>query len=879
MPTLAPTELKRRPAARAVRAAGEVSLMLLAFGTAWPFGSVEEFWESVATAGIALLIVLWAIHAILTRRLRLRFDAPAFILCGLILLSGAQLIPLPRGIIRVVSPSTVMWREAMLPELGELLPGETASAARPTSYPISLDPPSTRLFAARMFALLAVYLAARNWLADRESFRRLAWAALVTGVALAALALGQFFSSPPSVIYWTVPTTGTVFGPFVCRNHYPDFIALCAGLAIGLMVTKRPPPAHGADSETAPGSFWDEFTAMLTAPLQLLQQPAVLAASAGVGMMLVSIPFSLSRGGMLGFLAATLGVFVLARWRRKNAASSGNRTAVTAATAVALCVVACFGWAPIERRFDEIGSGRTVDDRTVLWNASFRQLPGFWFAGAGNGSHLRIEPLGREDTDRAANTPVGHAHNEYVEAAIEGGLVRLGLTFALPGMVLLSLARGFRRLQSRTAGPLILGALFGLAVVAAHAATDFALHIPAVSLLAMIVTAYAMAAAHDSEFQLVKQKRRGTPVRTEVELSPNTSRATFLGIPAIVLACSFAAPMILLAWQSNRRAVAEKYLTAGMAQGRSRNPEHCRTRIGYLEASTAANPSNPEAFFELAQAHLDAATDLGPAPAEALAGPVLPRRARPERFSPEMVEQHIWPALRALRTARDLCPLVPEVHARLGLLAGYFSRSEPALVHLDRAKLLLKSDSEIRFACGVEAAKTGDRERAMVEWKKSLELSPKQLRPILREAGKSLSPQEVLRSLLPDDPVVLMGAADELYPNRRSHRAERRPFVERAAYGNRPGATIAQLVASAAACEELDRGDDARRAWERALELDRDRGKTRDGLARFLEADEQYADALPHLEWLLAKNPNDAGYRLRHKAAVHGAKLQREIGE
>ena len=879
MPAVSPAELECRPTARAVRAAGEVTLMLLAFGTVWPFGSVEEFWESVATAGIALLTVLWAIHAILTRRLRLRFDAPAFILCGLILLSGAQLIPLPRGIVRIVSPSTVMWRQAMLPETGEQLPGETAGAVRPTAYPISLDPSSTRLFAARMFALLAVYLAARNWLADRGSFRRLAWVALLTGVALAALALGQFFSSPPSVIYWSMPTTGTVFGPFVCRNHYPDFIALCAGLAIGLMVTKRPPPAYGADRETAPGSFWDEFTAMLTAPLQLLQQPIVLAASAGVGLMLVSIPFSLSRGGMLAFLAATLGVFVLARWRRKNAVPSGNRTAVTAATAVALCVVAWFGWAPIKQRFDEIGSGRTVDDRTVLWNASFRQLPGFWFAGAGNGSHLRIEPLGREDGDRAANAPVGHAHSEYVEAAIEGGLVRLGLTLVLPGVVLVALARGFRRLQSRTAGPLILGALFGLAVVAAHAITDFALHIPAVPLLAIAVTAYAMAAAHDSEFQPVKQKRRGSPARAEVEWSTKMPRATFLGFPAIALACSLAALMILQAWQSNRRAVAEKYLTAGTAQGRSRNPEQYRIRIGYLEASTAANPSNPEAFFELAQAHLDAATDLDPTPAEAVAGQILPRRARPKRFSPEMVERHILPALRALRTARELCPLVPEVHARLGLLAGYFSRSEPALVHLDRAKQLLKSDSEIRFACGVEAAKAGDHERALAEWKKSLELSPKQLRPILRAAGQSLTSEEMLKSLLPDDSVVLLGAADELYPNRRTQRAARRPFVERAAVGNRSDATVGQWVASAAACEELDRGADARRAWERALEVDRDRGPTRDGLARFLEADEQYADALPHLEWLLAKNPNDAGYRLRHKAAVHGAKLQREIGE
>ena len=35
----------------------------------------------------------------------------------------------------------------------------------------------------------------------------------------------------------------------------------------------------------------------------------------------------------------------------------------------------------------------------------------------------------------------------------------------------------------------------------------------------------------------------------------------------------------------------------------------------------------------------------------------------------------------------------------------------------------------------------------------------------------------------------------------------------------------------------------------------------------------------PQLEWLLAHRPPDAELRLRHKAATHGAKLQRQIGE
>ncbi len=853
----ATADLERRPPARAVRAVGEVVLMLLAFATAWPFGSVEPFWEAIATGGVALLVGLWVLHGALIRRFKLRFDAPASLLCGLILLSGVQLMPLPPGVLRVVSPSSAHWHGTMRPSTAELLPGELDAVARPTSFPITLDPTATRLFSYRMIALLAVYLAARNWLADRESFRRLAWVALFDGVALAAFALGQYFSSAPTVIYWSIPTGGQVFGPFVCRNHYPDAIALCAGLAVGIMVTKRAPPALGSSDEAGPGSIGDELREMVTAPLQLLQEPAVLAAAAAVGLMLVSIPFSLSRGGMLALLAATVGVFLIARLRR---GLCGNRTTVTAATAVGLCVVAWFGWTPIEKRFDEIGSGRTIDDRTPLWNASFQQLPGFWLAGAGNGTHLRIEPLGR-DPSSGTTIVVDHAHNEYLEAAIEGGVIRLAITVAIPVIVLISLARSYPRLHARSAGPLILGAGFGIAVVALHAVTDFALHLPAVSLLAIIVTAYAMTAANDADFQPV---RRRTPEPGAGPFAP-------------VVVGSLLLLMVLLTWEAHRRYVGGKYLAAGMNQPRSTNPEIAGRRIAWLEASVAADPTNPDAFFQLAQAHLDAAEDLGPTPAEAVAGPLLPRRARPERYSPELVEAHILPALRALRTARELCPLIAEVHARLGLLAGYFASSEPARVHLERAKAILKTDPDIWYAGGVEAAKSGDRDAAVAQWKRSLELSPKQMRPIVRAAKKTLPPEEILRTLLPDDPVVLLGAADELYPERRSQRMEREPFLKRAAEYS--GTTVAHWTAVALACEELDRTGEARRAWGRAIELDRERPASHESLAKLLEAEELYAEALPELEWLLSRRPNDDALRLRHKAAVHGAKLRREIGE
>jgi len=131
----------------------------------------------------------------------------------------------------------------------------------------------------------------------------------------------------------------------------------------------------------------------------------------------------------------------------------------------------------------------------------------------------------------------------------------------------------------------------------------------------------------------------------------------------------------------------------------------------------------------------------------------------------------------------------------------------------------------------------------------------------------------MLHLLLPDDPVILVAAADD-YPDR----ARRAPFLMKAAEGERPNATAEQWIAVAKARGELERIAEARGAWERAIALDGDRADAHDGLARLLEAEELYAEALPHLEWLLARRPADADLNLRLIAARHGAKLNRQIG-
>lgn len=800
-------------AARGLRWAGEAALALIAFGSAWPFGSVDSFWESVATAGVSVLMILWAAYAAVTRSLNIRFDWPTGLLAGLILVSGFQLIPLPKLVVGALSPSAIRIHEQYRPAFAERMPGEAAAVPRSESIPLSLDPTATKLFAARIAVILMTYLAVRNWLASWAAFRRFAWAGLIQGTALAAFAIGQYFSSKSNVIFWNFFTNGAVFGPFVCRNHYPDYLALCAGAAWGLISTKKNPRG------------W-------------LDDPTRLAGAAAFGLMVVSILFSLSRGGVLALGLGGIGAVILGRGKL-----AGQGLALALAGAVGIGFLAWYGTETLEKRFTRVEPGHSVDDRTPLWRSTFSQYPGFWCAGAGQGTHMRIEPLGRDESTPDQGNTAEHAHNDYLEALVEGGPFRLAIALALPLTILIPLGRSVRKYAS----PALLGAWFGLAVVAVHAAVDFALHIPAVVLLTATVAAFAGG----------RLAERRTPKAISSERK---------NWPALAPVFGLAFAMLLLAADAHNRQRGDRYFVAALASGRSRPLQ----RIDYLNASLAADARNPDAHYQLAQAHLEAAVEADQTLAGAVAGPVIPRRISPPRYSPGTVATHIVPALQHLRISRELCPLLPEVHARFGILAGYCESSEPALVHFERARSIFKTDGAIWFACGIEAARTGDRDRAKSDWKRSLELNPKQLKAVLREARMILSVTEIQRDLLPDDPEVLLAAAEE-FP------VERRAMMERAA--GRSGTTAAQWNAIGTARFEVDRIDEAKTAWEASITANGDSEIPRQGLATMFETEERYAEALPHLEWLSRRRPKDDAMKLRYRAALHGAELQRIIGE
>ena len=846
-----PVDPDRLPVARWIRAAGEAVLLALALFSPWAFGCAEPAYEFLLTTGVLLLAALWAAHIAITGHFRFRPDVVSACLGGLALWSLVQLVPLPEGLVGIVSPARAEWHCTLLPEQSEVLPGEAGPEPRSAWVPLTVEPATTRTFLARVLGVLVVYAAARNWLASRASFERLGWAAAANGVALAVFALGHLVSAPRGMVYWSIPVDGSgAFGPFINRNHYPDYAALCAGLALGLLLPRR-----SASRPAEPGAW-------LTSPRGLLLAGAV-------ALILASVPFSLSRGGMLAVLAAAAGAWLLAR---AGGRGRGGLAVLGVIGVVGLALATWFGTGAVEDRLGTLVTGEAASSRVPLWRDSLRAVPGNWLTGTGGGTFGSVEQVVR--TRGGPTLRNAYAHNEYLEALVEGGIVRLGLTVALAVGVLVVVGRGYLRRRDRTVGPWLLGCWFGLAVVVAHAVGEFAVHIPAVAVLAAVVAGYAVALT-DPEFaprtKEGERKRKGDEAKPE-PVEPSSALVLVLATLVLGGVALFAA---LDAWDRDR---SERLrVDALRAYWSPRRDDNLAARAAFLDRRAVVRPDDPQALFDAAAAHIDLAVFETWTPGAGLAGGAAGFSAAPDRIPAAVAERHLYTGLRYLREARAANPLLPRPHARLGLYADYFQSGEAAAVHFARAKRLLPVDADIWFASGREALARGDEAAAWADWQQSLARSSRHLGEVLRASRGKLGADEVRTKLLPADPAVQVAAADVLYPDREAQAAERRPFLEAAAAADRPDLPLDRLMIVADALSELGRPDESAAVWRRAVDAEPESASVRDLYAGWLEREERYEEAIEQLEWLRQEQPRSEAYRDRLDAAKHGLELRREI--
>jgi hypothetical protein len=259
------------------------------------------------------------------------------------------------------------WGVAQLAGLGTVIPFETARSSL------------------RWLTLGTVFC----WGLGQPHPERVLRFAAQTGVALAALMLLQLHTSHGRFLWWfDSGYSDVIFGSFPSHNNYAQFVELI--LPVVLVLAGR------------------------GGRLCLLWW-------AGAALLLASVAVSGSRTGLVLGLGETTAIFCLAYRRQKanrNAGPHGLRgTGVWAAlAALALGVAYSAGWARMGERWaqTDLTGGREPLLRAAL--ALVRERPAW---GSGLGTFAGVYPS-QAVVDWGAD--VEHAHNDWAEFAVEGGI-------------------------------------------------------------------------------------------------------------------------------------------------------------------------------------------------------------------------------------------------------------------------------------------------------------------------------------------------------------------------------------------------------------------------------------------------------------------------
>jgi O-antigen ligase len=289
--------------------------------------------------------------------------------------------------------------------------------------PVSVDPDATLRGVALTGGLALLALLAAPALARPDRAVRAVAAVAAGGVALSAYAIfarARF----GALLYGTIAVpTVSPFGPFVSKNHFAGYVELAALLALGLATGLRDEARHGH----GPLSWIESRRAQW-----------VVIAYAAAAILVLAVPVSLSRGGVVS-LAAGLAAFVALRlWTRKGSFLSTRTLALTAAGTL-LAAAATMAVLPQDSRARILTlAGITTEQsgsyRLAIWKDTLRLAASSPAVGSGFGAYE--DALPRFKT-AAGNFRVEHAENDHLEFLAEGGA--LGTLFSGVDLVVLGL--------------------------------------------------------------------------------------------------------------------------------------------------------------------------------------------------------------------------------------------------------------------------------------------------------------------------------------------------------------------------------------------------------------------------------------------------------
>ena len=414
-----------------------------------PYGTVEPWWKAAFVCAVFAICILALIETLKNRIERIEGASILLPMVALSLLGFLQTISL----------------------------GSRTEANISVWNAISADPYQTRFFALQMLALTTLLALHYRYAGTESRVRVLVYTVLAIAVASAVFGILRQTTQQDTGFLLPLLKKNGGYGQFINKNHFAFLMEMAFGLGLGIILG---------------GGVVRERLMIYVAFLLPIWTALVLANS---------------RGGILAMLAQVVVAVLLLISSRSDYelprfAQSGALRAVLLLVLVGGILFGTFwvGGDRLATNFEnattEIASTttRAGASRNEIWRATLKMFAAHPIAGVGLGAYW-IGITAYHDAS-GLMTPQ-EAHNDYLELLSSGGLIglALGVWFALAVVRKvrqnLLIDTGYKRAVR-------LGAVLGIAGVAAHSLVDFGLHIMtnAVVFIVLIMIATSTIDAH-----------------------------------------------------------------------------------------------------------------------------------------------------------------------------------------------------------------------------------------------------------------------------------------------------------------------------------------------------------------------------------------------
>jgi O-antigen ligase len=286
----------------------------------------------------------------------------------------------------------------------------------------------------------------------RGHWRVFVWFLMILGFFVSIFGILQSLTFNGKLYWFRVMHFGGLpFGPYVNRNHFAGFAEMIIPVALVPLVLGK------------------------------VRRERVFFVAILAVVPIIALLLSASRGGIISFLVQMVILFLLLLVRKVRGKY------VIIGGLVVLSAVMAVSWIGVRHVLDRFAGMRNLEvstgKRAAMQKDTFRLFRDHPLIGTGLGTIELVFPPYDSVYDGKV---VNHAHNDYLEALAETGILGGICCFWFIGILLVDALQGMADLKNSFGSALNLSGLISCCGILVHSLIDFNLHVPANALLFFI---------------------------------------------------------------------------------------------------------------------------------------------------------------------------------------------------------------------------------------------------------------------------------------------------------------------------------------------------------------------------------------------------------